>query len=376
MNSPASIPFYDDANKPAAIMNYRDLETPALLVDLDLMEKNIRRMSEFFRGKKAKLRPHVKNHKTPIIALKEIKAGAVGVAVAKLEEAEVFAWSGVNNIMIMSQIVTDEKIEKLVNLSKQVDVIVAVDNPDNVAKLSSIAQRKGAKLNVVIEVDIGQHRAGVTPGEPALNLAKKIVSSPGLRFRGIGGYEGHISLVKDPSERKMEDEKSLKLLVETRDLLEKNGIPVEIVSAGGTGIYNIAGVYPGITEVQAGSYVMMDVVYRDCGIDFDCALSVLATVISVPSEDRAILDTGVKSVTTNQGLPEVKNAQGIEVTKLSAEHMHLKLAENHMPLKVGDKVEVLPSDCDTTVNLHDRLYGIRNGEVEVVWPILARGKFR
>ena len=134
-------------------------------------------MAEYFRGKKAKLRPHVKNHKTPIIALKEIEAGAVGVAVAKLEEAEVFAWSGIKNIMLMNQIVTEEKIERLVNLAKHVELIVAVDNADNVAKLASAAQRKGSKLGVVIEVDIGQHRAGVKPGAEALELARKIVAS-------------------------------------------------------------------------------------------------------------------------------------------------------------------------------------------------------
>jgi D-serine deaminase-like pyridoxal phosphate-dependent protein len=357
-------------------MNFRDLETPALLLDLDLMEKNIRRMSEYFRGKKAKLRPHVKNHKTPIIALKEIEAGAVGVAVAKLEEAEVFAWSGLKNIMIMNQIVTDEKIERLVNLAKHADVIVAVDNSDNVSKLSSAAGNRGSNLKVVIEVDIGHHRAGVRPGEGALDLARKIVSSKGLEFKGLAGYEGHVSLIIDPKERKFEDEKSLKLIVETRDLLEDKKIPVEIVSVGGTGTYNISGVYPGVTEVQAGSYVSMDVAYRNCGIGFDLALSILSTVTSVPTEDRAILDAGLKTVSTNQGLPEIKGLEGVEVTKLSAEHLHLKLAKKHAPLKVGDKVEVLPSDTDTTVNLHNQFYGTRNGEIEVVWPILARGKSR
>ena len=357
-------------------MNFRDLETPALILDLDLMEKNIKRMAEYFRGKKAKLRPHVKNHKTPIIALKEIEAGAVGVAVAKLEEAEVFAWSGIKNIMVVNQIVTEDKIERLVNLAKHVELIVAVDNADNVAKLASWAERKGSKLGVVIEVDIGQHRAGVKPGAEALELARKIVASKALEFRGLAGYEGQVSLMKDPAERKVEDEKALRQLVVTRDLLEENKIPVEIVSAGGTGVYNIAGEYPGITEVQAGSYVTMDVAYRDCGIDFDCALSILSTVTSVPSEDRAILDAGLKSVTTNQGLPEVKGVRGVEVSKLSAEHTHLKLAQNHTPLKVGDKVEILPSDTDTTINLHERFYGVRGGEIEVVLPILARGKSR
>ncbi|HXQ92423.1 MAG TPA: DSD1 family PLP-dependent enzyme [Nitrososphaerales archaeon] len=357
-------------------MNFRELETPALLLDLDLMEKNIKRMSEYFSGKKSKLRPHVKNHKTPIIALKEIDAGAVGVAVAKLEEAEVMAWSGVTNVLIMNQIVTDDKIGRLLGLAKHADIIVAVDNVENVAKLSSMARARGMTLGVVIEVDIGHHRAGVRPGAESLALAQEIVSSPNLEFKGLGGYEGHVSLMLDPKERKVEDEKSCNLIVSTKELIEEKGIPVEIVSAGGTGTYNITGNYPGITDVQAGSYVTMDVAYRDCGIDFDCAMSILTTVSSLPSEDRAILDAGLKSIPTNQGLPEVKGVEGIEVTKLSAEHTHLKLGPNHTRLKLGEKVEVYPSDTDTTVNMHSQFYGIRDGEVEVVWPILARGKSR
>lgn len=357
-------------------MDYRDLETPALIMDLDLMEKNIRHMSEYFRGRKAKLRPHVKNHKTPIIALKEIEAGAIGVAVAKLEEAEVMAWSGVNNILIMNQIVTDEKIERLLSLSKHVDVTVAVDNGDNVTKLSSLAKSRDVPLNVVIEVDIGHHRAGVNPGTDALTLARKIIDTGNLKFRGLGGYQGHVSLMIDPKERKISDDISCGKLVSTKDLIEDNGIPVEIVSAGGTGTYNFTGNYPGITEVQAGSYVSMDVGYLDCGIDFEMALSVLTTVTSTPTEDRAILNAGQKSISTNQGLPRVKGLEGVEITKLSAEHTHLKLGTNHTPVKLGDKVEVYPSDCDTTTNLHNQFYGVRDGEVEVVWPILARGKSR
>jgi D-serine deaminase-like pyridoxal phosphate-dependent protein len=358
-------------------MNLREIETPALILDLDLMEKNVRKMSEYFRPRNAKLRPHVKNHKTPVIALKEIEAGAVGVAVAKLEEAEVMAFSGLRDILIMNQIVTEEKIGRLLGLSKQVNVAVAVDNAENVAKLSSMAETRGVKLGVVIEIDIGHHRAGVRPGSEALELAQKITSSRGLSFKGLGAYQGHVSLITDPGERKIADEEACEMLVSTKELLEERGIQVGIVSAGGTGTYNYTGNYRGITEVQAGSYVTMDVAYRNCGVDFECALSILATVSSVPSDDRAVLDAGVKSISTDQGLPEMKGVEGIQVSKLSAEHTHLDLAgSNHTRLKVGDKVELYPSDTDTTINLHNEFYGVRDGEVEVVWPILARGKSR
>jgi D-serine deaminase-like pyridoxal phosphate-dependent protein len=356
-------------------MEIDDIETPALILDLDLMDNNIRRMSEYFRGRTAKLRPHVKNHKTPIIALKEIDAGAVGVAVAKQDEAEVMAYSGVKNILIMNQIVTDEKIDRLLGLSKHAQVIVAVDNAENVAKLSSRAKAKGVPLGVVIEVDIGHHRAGVQPSEAA-TLAQKIMSSGNLKFRGLGGYQGHVSLMTDPKERKTADESACEKLISAKDQIEDKGIPVDIVSAGGTGTYNFTGNYPGITEVQAGSYVTMDVGYLDCGIDFAMALTVLTTVNSTPAADRAILDAGLKSITTNQGLPRVKGLDGVEITKLSAEHTHLQLSPNHSTLKLGDKVEVYPSDTDTTTNMHSQFYGVRNGEVEVIWPILARGKSR
>jgi D-serine deaminase-like pyridoxal phosphate-dependent protein len=357
-------------------MNFRDLETPALILDLDLMEKNIRKMSDYFRSRKAKLRPHVKNHKTPIIALKEIQAGAVGVAVAKLEEAEVMAYSGIQDILLMNQIVTDKKIERLLGLTKHASVTVAVDNKDNVTRLANMAEKHGVKLPVVIEVDIGHHRAGVSAGREALLLAQEIDSLDSLRFKGLAGYEGHVSLIVDPDERKREDEKACSLLMSSKEMIEDKGIAVEMVSAGGTGTYDLTGNYPGITEVQAGSYVTMDVVYRDCGIDFDCALSVLTTVTSTPSEDRAILDAGLKSITMDQGLPRVKDLEGVVVHKLSAEHTHLELKPNHSSLKIGDKVEVYPSDTDTTINMHDQFYGVRDGEVEVVWPILARGKSR
>jgi D-serine deaminase-like pyridoxal phosphate-dependent protein len=357
-------------------LDYRELDTPSLILDLDLMEKNIDKMSDFFKGKRSKLRPHVKNHKTPIIAKKEIRAGAVGVAVAKLEEAEVFASSGIKNIMLMNQIVSEPKIDRLAKLARDSEIIVAVDNAENVRQLSLAAEKKKVKLGVVVELDIGYHRAGVRPGKEALELARIVGSSRGLDFKGLAGYEGHLSLMRNQAERKAKDKIAMKSLVETRDLLQDDGINVEIVSAGGTGTYDVAGNYPGITEVQAGSYVTMDVVYRDCGIDFDCALSVLSTVTSAPSSDRAILDAGLKTVTDDQGLPELKGVTGIQVTKLSAEHVHLKLERNHTPLKIGEKVEVLPSDTDTTINLHEQFYGVRDGEIEVVWPILARGKSR
>jgi D-serine deaminase-like pyridoxal phosphate-dependent protein len=188
------------------------------------------------------------------------------------------------------------------------------------------------------------------------------------------GYEGHLVAVADRAARDARTREAMAALVATALLLREAGLPCDVVSAGGTGTYDITGRIDGITEVQAGSYVTMDVAYRDIGIDFDCALSVLSTVTSAPASDRAVLDIGLKTLTNDQGMPEVKQAKGINLIKLSAEHGHLKVEKGHTPLHIGDKLEVLPSDTDTTINLHDRFYGIRNAEVEVTWPILARGK--
>ena len=230
------------------------------------------------------------------------------------------------------------------------------------------------RLRVLIEVDIGMGRCGVLPGEPALALAQRIVASPGLRFEGLMGYEGHTVMIKDPEERRAKTEASLKLLVDTADLLRQHGIPVPIVSSGGTGTYFITGRYPGVTEIQAGSYITMDSQYREeVGIDFAYGLTVLATVVSVRGPDRAEIDAGLKTLTRDFGLPEVIDPPGWELVGLSEEHGHLRRAGG-APLKPGDKVEIVPNHGCTTINLHDEYHVLRRGVLEAVWPIAARGK--
>jgi D-serine deaminase-like pyridoxal phosphate-dependent protein len=352
-----------------------EIDTPALLLDLDLMEKNIRAMSEYLKGKTAKLRPHVKNHKIPSIARLEVQAGAVGVAVAKVSEAEVMAWGGIEDIMITNQIVTDQKIFRLVNLAKHCQLTVAVDNPENVRQLSAAATRKGVELGIVIEVDVGYHRAGVQPGKDAVPIAKEVLASKGLKFRGLMGYEGQASLMENSDDRKRETEKSMRQAIGTKESLEAAGISVEMMSFGGTGTYNFVAEYSEITEIQAGSYVTMDSTYKNIGVPlFECALSLVSTVTSRPTSDRAIIDAGLKVLTNDQGLPEVYGLEGVTLAKLSAEHGHLHIEDPNVSLRVGQRVEVLPSDTDTTINLHDQVYGIRGDEVEVVWPVAARGK--
>lgn len=352
------------------------LDTPALIIDLDLMESNISKMAKFFESVDADLRPHSKTHKIPIIAHKQIAAGAIGICCQKLAEAEVMAAAGVEDILITNQIVGHRKVWRLVNLSKHSNVIVAVENLENAKNISEAALKRETKVNIIVEINVGIDRCGVEPGKQTLEFIQRIRRLPGLSFRGMMGYEGPFIGIKDWNERKNAAEERLRLLVETSELVRDNGIDFDIVSAGATGTYNITGVYPGITEVEAGSYVFMDTTYDTLGgVDFDLALSLLTTVISRPTKDRAIVDAGMKAITGEFGIPAVKGLDGLELKKLSEEHGTLVVTNPEQRLKIGDKIEIYPSHCCTTVNLHDKAYGIRKGKVESVWMIEGRGKF-
>jgi len=351
-----------------------EIDTPALLLDLDRLEANIARMAAFFADRPAALRPHTKTHKCPIIAHKQIEIGAIGVTCAKLDEAEVMALAGIRDILIANQIVGRRKIRRLIGLAGWTEVMVAVDEARNVADLSAAATSKGVSVRVLVEVDVGMGRCGVEPGEPAVALARQVASSPGLIFEGLMGYEGHAVLRPTFEERREKAEAAMALLIRTKEQVEASGLEMRIVSAGGTGTYDISGAYAGVTEIQAGSYATMDVRYRDCGLPFECAVACLATVISVPRPGIAITDAGMKALTPEFGMPEVAHRRGIVVTKLSEEHGTLKLADG-VSLCSGDKIELIPSHGCTTINLHDEFYALRNGVVEAIWPIAARGGF-
>ena len=353
-----------------------EIDTPALLIDLDIMEANIQKMADFFKTVNAELRPHTKTHKTPIIAHKQIEAGAIGVTCAKLGEAEAMIHAGIRDILIANQIVGARKIARLINLAKHSEIMVAVDDPHNVDQLSATAEVKGVTLRVLIEVNTGMDRCGVEPGQPTLDLARHILQSKGLKFEGLMGYEGHTVAKPSLTERKIVTGKSVNLLIDTKHLLEENGVPVKIMSGGGTGTYAITGSYPEMTEIQAGSYVFVDGMYRNVeggGDQFGCSLTVLATVVSRPEPARVIVDTGLKVLAKEFGIPQPIGIEGLEMIGLSEEHGKMT-AEASVDLKPGDKIEILPTHCCTTVNLHDRYYAIRNGFVEDVWEIAARGK--
>ncbi len=350
-----------------------DIDTPALLIDIDKMERNVQKMADYFEGRPANLRPHTKTHKCPVLAHKQLKAGAQGITCAKLGEAEVMAQAGIGDILIANQIVGAQKIGRLANLARHCDIMVAVESSANAADLSNAAQAVGSTIRVLIEVDVGMHRCGVKSVEEALALAQVLINSPGLEFEGIMGYEGHVVLLPEFEVSESNCIESMQVLISVKEILEKNGIEVGIVSAGGTGTYNIAGAYPGITEIQGGSYIVMDAKYHSVLQDFECALTLLTTVTSRPDKETAILDAGMKAVTFEFGMPEVSSLPGAGFAFLSEEHGHLYL-EDADPA-VGDKVELIPSHCCTTINLHDRYHACREDRLEAVWPIAARGKF-
>ena len=352
-----------------------DLDTPALLLDLDRLENNIKRMAERCRSTGLHWRPHTKGHKTPAIAHKKIAAGAIGITCAKLSEAEVMAAAGIRDILIANQIVGAQKVARLTNLQKQADVMVAVDDPFHIQSISEAAEALGVTVRVLVEVNVDMDRCGVAPGEPALKLARFAEDAPGVLFAGIMGYEGHAMAMPDP-EKETACRASVQHLVETRELLEHNDLEVGIISAGGTGTLSFTPDLSGITEIQAGGGVMMDTYYRDNlhVSGFETALTILTTVISRPTADRAVGDAGRKTTSNQISLPEVTGRNGIAVKGLSAEHVIFELQNPQDTLAIGDRLELISGYSDMTVFLHDQIYGIRSDRVEAVWDILGRGK--
>ena len=345
-----------------------DIETPALLVDLDVMERNQETMTRFFCNRPAKIRPHFKNHRVLELAVRQLEHGAIGITCARLWQAERLANFGIRDILIANEIAGEAPVARFVELSREVPVIVAVDNPKVVADMARLARNRKAEVNVLVDVDLGLKRCGMPPGEPAAALARLAIES-GLKFRGLMGYEGHLQpLVPGPEKVRVVTE-AMQALAHTRKLIEASGIPVGIVSCGGTGDYSIAGAYAGVTENQAGSYLLMDTWYAPFAPDFQVALSVLATVISKTVSERMVVDAGCKVISGERGLPSVKGIAGLKLKALHAEHAPIEIQDPAVNVDVGDKIEIAVQYHDGTINLHRRMFGVRNGEVERVYTI-------
>jgi 3-hydroxy-D-aspartate aldolase len=358
-----------------------DLPTPALLLDLDAFERNVARMAAHVKSQKLALRPHGKTHKCPEVARALIKAGAVGACTAKISEAEVFAEHGVTGLLITSAPVGRHRIERAVRLArKQPDTIFCVDDRQNARDLNEAAGQARIKMNVAIDLLVGQ-RTGIAPGEPALELARLIDTLPNLKLAGLQAYSGPSSHVVGFEERRRHSIESMRPAVETRRLLERSGIECGWLSGGSTGTYNIDSEIDGITELQPGSFIFMDVDYNVIGgrdgktyRDFENSLTVLATVYSKPSKDVAIVDAGLKSFATDRKVgPEPKDLPGARYSWSGDEHGKLDVAAAEREVKLGDRIEFIVPHCDPTVNLYDHLYCLRGDSVEAVWRIAARG---
>ncbi len=353
-------------------MRKSEIDTPALILDLDIVEENIAAMAEYFRGRPQKLRPHFKTPKTPEIARRQLAAGAIGITAAKLGEAEVLARAGLGPILIANQVAGPAKIDRLMAVAQRVETIATVESEFNIRELEDGCARAGHAIDVIIEVDTGMHRCGAESPDETVTLARRITRGP-MRYRGIMGYEGHAVLLPDPEKRKTTAREALTTLSRHVDALRAAGMPPEIVSAGGTGTYDIAGSWPDVTEVQAGSYVFMDGAYRIVRPDLGkAALTLLTTVISRRG-DRAIIDAGMKALTNEFGAPQGKSLP-VKVARLSEEHGHI--AAGDLEIAPGTKIEIVPSHGDTTINLHSEYYVVRGDEVVGIWPIEGARAYR
>jgi D-serine deaminase-like pyridoxal phosphate-dependent protein len=318
------------------------------------------------------VRVHFKSLKCAGLAKHIAAAGADGFLCAKLNEAEVLADAGLTDILIANQVVGPVKLRRLAGLARRARVRVCVDDPENVDQLARAAQEAGATVGVLVEVDIGMNRCGVAPGEPALALARRVHGQKGLRFVGLQGYDGHLQLVPDPAERRAKCLEGLEKLVGTRRLIERAGLPVEVVTGAGTGTWEFVSGYEGVTEIQPGSFVLMDCAYHAVRPEFGCALSILATVIS-RRPGRYVLDAGSKAISRDFGTPVIKGRADEKVVKLSEEHATVETGADGV--RVGDRREVIPAHCCATMNLHRNCVAVRGGRVEALWPIEASGRY-
>jgi D-serine deaminase-like pyridoxal phosphate-dependent protein len=349
--------------------NRHEITTPALLLDLPVVRRNIERMAERMNGP-ARLRPHAKSHKCAQLARLQIAAGAIGLTAATVWEAAALAAAGIEDILIANEVVHDNKILELTRIASCTRVTVAVDDLNNARKLSDAATKANNQLGVLIDVDIGLRRCGVRSAGAARELALRVSRLPHLQLRGVMGYEGHCALEPDRPLRERKTAEAMLKLAGAAGAIRAAGLPVEVISAGGTGTYDLTGSYPGITEIQAGSYVFMDAARQDLVPEFSLSLTVLATVVS-RQDDTLVVDAGKKTIGVDFALPRPVGFEA-KTRYVSEEHTVFDIAPN-CALVVGQPVEVVPGYCPTTINLHDVYHVIENGKVVEIWPVLARG---
>jgi D-threonine aldolase len=354
----------------AAIGRRRDeVVTPALILDLPAARRNIAKMAERLRGMPAELRPHIKVHKNPELARMQMEAGAIGISVATVWEAAVMVRAGLDGVFVVNTVAGPDKLAALAALAQEADVMVAVDDADNAAAIAAAARAADSTLGVLIEVDTGMDRAGVDAAEEAVALGERIAELTGVTLRGVTGYEGHCSLTPERDLRHRRQKAAMDFLVAVGEELRSRGLSGPIVSAGGTATWDWTATHPGVTEIQAGSYVVMDNFHGAMVGDFEPALTVLTTVIS-RRPDRVIVDAGNKSM----GNPAAASIRGhdLPVHRFDEEH-GIFAATPASGLAVGAVVELVPGYAPATVNWYDAYHVVEDGQVVDVWPVIPRG---
>src|SRR5580693_1634537 len=375
MPDPAQIlhDAYEQARREygGAIGQRRDeLITPALVLDIDAAQRNIDRMADELKSMgKAAIRPHYKTHKSPDLARRQLQAGAGGLSMATVWEAAVLAAAGMDDLFVVNTVAHPAKLRLLAELARDHRILVAVDEAPNAAALSAVAVRAGSTIGIMVEVDTGMDRCGVDTAQECLALARRVTELPGLRFEGITGYEGHCSLTFNNELRHERQREAMAFFTGVADLLEANGIPCRIRSAGGTATWDWTAAFPGMTEIQAGTYVVMDNFHGQMVPGFEHSLTIQATVISRQS-GKVIVDAGNKSV-----------ADPADVTLVGHDHKVLRFDEEHgifdaaegSPLRVGDPVALVPGYSPSTVNWYDAYHVVHEDVVVDIWPVIPRG---
>jgi 3-hydroxy-D-aspartate aldolase len=365
-------------------MDEADIQTPCLILDLDALERNIKKMGDYAKAHGMRHRAHGKMHKSvDVLKLQMELGGAVGVCCQKVSEAEVFAREGIKEILVSNQVRDPAKIDRLAQLPKLSggEVIVCVDDIDNVADLSEAARKHGTDLGVFVEIDCGAGRCGVTTTDAVVEIAKAVRDADNLTFRGIQAYQGAMQHIDSFDERKAKLDAAIKQVSDAVEALKAEGIETDLVSGGGTGSYYFesnSGVY---NELQCGSYAFMDADYGrildedgnriDAG-EWENAFFILTSVMSHAKADKAIVDAGLKAQSVDSGLPVIHGRDDVEYIKCSDEHG--VVSDPKGVLKVNDKLRLIPGHCDPTANVHDWYVGVRGGKVETLWPVSARGK--
>jgi len=357
-----------------------DIPTPALLLDLDAFEDNVSTMAAFVKSHGKAFRPHGKTHKCPEVAKALIKAGAIGCCAARLSEAEVFAEFGIPGLLITTAVIGRDKIARAVALAdKAPDTIFVVDDRQNARDISDAAGARGTPINLAVDLFFG--RTGIAPGQPAVELAQLIDKLPNVTFVGLQSYDGAAAHTTPFDARSARTKATMGKAVETRGLIERAGIACPLVTGGSTGTYRFDAENPGMTELQPGSFVFMDMEYGTIGgpdggeyRDFKNALTVITTVVSRPP-GMAIVDGGYKAFSTDRPFtPRAVGIDGVSYGWAGDEHGRLDVTNASRDLKVGDRVEFIPPHVDPTVNLFDSIYALRGDRLEAIWPIAARGK--